>query len=222
MPIAIEQTALQFFAAASVFHFTLLLPSGMNSDAQLIALLKEGDVPAFTALYKKYSPKMYANMFKMVKDEQAVEEMIQVLFSKIWQQREVISYDTDFAAYLYRAGSNLVCDFYRKLKSDRKMMARFKSTITDQYSHIEESISFKESRHLLDQALAVLSPQQRHVYQLCKLDGYSYKDAASQLGISTHTVKEYLGKAKQLVRAFMERNMEVVICLLFFIPPVLI
>ena len=105
--------------------------SGKNSDAELVALLKTGNVNAFTMLYNKYSPKMYVNMFKMVKDEQAVEEMVQVLFARIWQQRETITYESDFASYLYRAGSNLVCDFYRKLKSDRKMMARFKSTITE-------------------------------------------------------------------------------------------
>jgi RNA polymerase sigma-70 factor (ECF subfamily) len=178
--------------------------SDNNSDARLVALLKNGNVAAFTALYHKYRAKMYTNLFKMVKDEQVVEEMIQVLFSRIWQQRETISYDSDFASYLYRACSNLVCDFYRKLKSDKKMLAHFKSTITEHYSHIEETIYFNESKDLLEQALAELSPQQRHVYQLCKLDGCSYKETAAKLGISPHTVKEYLCKAKQLVKAFME------------------
>ena len=190
--------------------------SGKNSDAELVALLKTGNVTAFTMLYNKYSTKMYVNMFKMVKDEQVVEEMVQVLFSKIWQQRETITYDSDFSAYLYRAGSNLVCDFYRKLKSDRRMRARFRSAITEQYSHIEESIYFKESKQLLEQALAGLSPQQRHVYQLCKLEGCSYKETAARLGISPYTVKEYLSKAKQLVKTFMARNMEKIACLVIF------
>jgi len=184
-----------------------------NSDAKLVALLKTGDVSAFTELYNRYSARIFINLFKMVKDEQVAEEMIQVLFSKIWQQRAVICYDSDFASYLYRAGSNLVFDFYRKLKSNRKMIAHFKSTITEQYSHIEETIYLKESNHLLEQALAGLSPQQAHVYRLCKLDGCSYKETAAKLGISPHTVKEYLCKAKQLVKTFMETNMEIVGCL---------
>lgn len=190
--------------------------SGEKSDAELVTLLKTGDATAFTRLYNKYSTKMYVNMFKMVKDEQVVEEMVQVLFSRIWQQRETISYDSDFSAYLYRASSNLVCDFYRKLKSDRRMLARFRSTITEQYSHIEESIYFKESKHLLEQALAGLSVQQRHVFQLCKLEGCSYKEAAARLGISPNTVKEYFSKAKQLVKTFIAANMEKIACLAIF------
>jgi len=192
---------------------------GNNSDAELVALLKTGNVAAFTKLYNKYSRRMYINMFKMVKDELVVEEMIQVLFSRIWQQRETISYDSDFSAYLYRCGSNLVCDFYRKLKTDRRMLARFKATITEQYSHIEESIYFKESQHLLEQALAGLSDQQRHVYQMCKLEGCSYKETAARLGISPYTVKEYLCKAKQLVKTFMSSNIETVACLAALLLP---
>ncbi|GAA3983106.1 RNA polymerase sigma factor [Mucilaginibacter dorajii] len=181
-----------------------------KSDFELTNLLKQGNVLAFTELYKKYSGKMYINMYKMVKDETVVEEMIQILFSRIWQQREVIRYESDFAAYLYRAGSNLVCDFYRKLESDRKMTAHFKSNIIEHYSHIEEKIFFKESENLLNQALAELSPQQRQVYQLIKIDGFSYKETATKLDISPYTVKEYLSKAKNLVKSYMTKNMEIV------------
>jgi RNA polymerase sigma-70 factor (family 1) len=186
-----------------------------QTDAEMTTLLKSGSVLAFTRLYHKYSLKIYANVFKMVKDEQVAEEIVQVLFARIWQQRESITYDRDFGAYLYRAGANLVCDFYRKMERDRKMSAYFKLKITEQYSHIEESIYYRESHTLLEQALAGLTPQQRQVYQLCKLDGCSYKETAEKLGISPHTVKEYLCKAKNLVRLYMTKNMEIVTSLAY-------
>ncbi|WP_184550074.1 RNA polymerase sigma factor [Mucilaginibacter sp. FT3.2] len=187
-----------------------MVASLSKSDKELTTLMKNGNVLAFTQLYHRYSSKMYANMFRMVKDKEVAVEMVQVLFSRIWQQREAITYEHDFAAYLYRAGSNLVCDFYRKLESDRKMTAHFKSTIIEHYSHIEEKIFFKESEILLEQALAKLSSQQRQVYQLIKIDGFSYKETAAKLGISPHTVKEYLSKAKNLVKSYMIKNMEIV------------
>ncbi|MGV8879173.1 MAG: RNA polymerase sigma factor [Sphingobacteriaceae bacterium] len=186
------------------------------TDAELIALLKAGNQFAFTKLYHRYSGKMYLNMLKMVKDELIVEEMVQVLFSRIWQNRMSIEYETDFSGYLYRAGQNLVYDFYRKLQRDRKLCAHFKSISTEHYTHIEEALYFRESEEMLQKALARLSPQQRNVYQLCKLDGCSYKETATQLGISPHTVKEYLGKARQLVKTYLLSKHESVISLLFF------
>lgn len=195
------------------------------SDKELVSLLKRGNVMAFTTLYNKYSQKIYVNMFRMVKDREAVEEMIQILFSRIWQQREVITYEFDFSSYLYRASSNLVCDFYRKLESDKKMRARFKATVMEQYSHIEEDLYFKESKALLEQALASLSPQQRRVYQLCKIEGFSYKETAGEMGISPYTVKEYLCTAKRVVRTFITNNMETAgsfITILFLLSSVIV
>ena len=189
----------------------------ISSDAELIALLKTGNELAFTQLYYKYSGKMYVNMLKMVKDERIVEEMVQELFSRIWHKRMSIHYETDFASYLYRAGQNLAFDFYRKLQRDKKMYDHFKSIATENYTHIEEAIEFRESEELLQKALAILSPQQRNVYQLCKLDGCSYKETASQLGISPHTVKEYLGRARQLVKTYILTNQESLISLMLYL-----
>lgn len=189
----------------------------ISSDAELIALLKTGDELAFTQLYYKYSGKMYVNMLKMVKDERIVEEMVQELFSRIWHKRMSIHYETDFASYLYRVGQNLVFDFYRKLQRDKKMSDHFKSIAPENYTHIEEAIEFRESEELLQKALAILSPQQRNVYQFCKLDGCSYKETASRLGISPHTVKEYLCKARQLVKTYILTNQESLISLMLYL-----
>lgn len=187
------------------------------SDAELVILLKTGNELAFTELYHRYSGKMYVNMLKMVKDEMIVEEMVQMLFAMIWNKRMSIHYETGFSAYLYRSGQNLVIDFYRKLQRDKKLCAHFKSMATAHYTHIEEGMHYRESEELLQKALSILSPQQRNVYQLCKLDGCSYKETASQLGISPHTVKEYLGKASLLVKTFILRRQETVIGLLILL-----
>lgn len=188
-----------------------------SSDAELIALLKTGNELAFTQLYHRYSGKMYANMLRMVKDELIVEEMVQVLFSRIWHKRMSINYESDFSSYLYRTGQNLVYDFYRKLQRDRKLCEHFKSITTEHYTHVEEELQFRENEELLQKALAILSLQQRNVYQLCKLEGCSYKETASRLGISPHTVKEYLSKARQLVKTYILTKQESLISLLLLL-----
>lgn len=174
-----------------------------SADIELVNLLKEGNELAFTSLYNKYSVQLYVNILKMVKNEKQAEEMIQILFFRVWQKRLTINYEKDFAGYLYRCAQNLVFDYYRKLERDRKLSEQFKSTISEQYSHIEEGLHYRESEKALNAALAILSPQQRNVYKLCKLDGCSYKETAHELGISIHTVKEYLSKAKETVKSYM-------------------
>jgi len=183
----------------------------------LLAKLRNGSQPAFTELYEMYSFKMYVNILKMVKDEQMAEELVQELFTKIWQKREIIEINVDFKSYLYRIGQNLVYDFFRKLQRDKKMYERFKVIATEHYSHIEESLHLKQSEQALHKALSKLSEQQKRVYKLCRIDGYTYKQAATEMGISPHTVKEYLVKANHLVKEYLLNNLDVSITIFLFL-----
>jgi len=184
---------------------------------ELLLKLRNGDESAFTYFYKLYSGQMYVNILKMVKDEQIAEELVQELFTKIWHKREVIHHAIDFKAYLYKIGQNLVYDFFRKLQRNQKMQERFRQVVTEYYSHIEESLHLKQSEQLLEKALGKLPAQQRKVYQLCKMDGYTYKEAAEEMGISVHTVKEYLTKANFLVKEYLMSHLDISMSILFFL-----
>jgi len=178
-------------------------------EPDLVLKIKAGDTRAFEQLYHQFSPRLYLNILKMVKDELTAEELIQELFTKIWQKREELDNAVDFLPYLYRTAQNLVYDFFRKLQRDRKMMEHYKSIATENYEHIEAALNYKESEHLLKTALEKLSPQQRSVYLFCKIQGYTYKQAAEKMGISPHTVKEYLSKANQSVKVYLLSNMDI-------------
>jgi RNA polymerase sigma-70 factor (family 1) len=180
--------------------------SRTSAESELLDQLREGDKQAFEKLYHQYSPGLYINVLKLVKDELIAEELIQELFTRIWHKRAELHIENNFLSYLYRIAQNLVHDFYRRLQRDKKMFEHFQQAATENYEHVEEVLHAKESEHLLKKALDQLSPQQRNVYQLCKIDGYTYKQTAEKMGISPHTVKEYLSKASQLVKSYLLSN----------------
>ncbi len=189
----------------------------VHTDGPLLELLRNGDEAAFTELYHHYSGQLYVNLFKMVKDETLAEEIVQDIFTRIWQKRQTLQVEQSFPAYLYRMGHNAVHDFYRKLQRDRRLYQQFKALATEHYTHIEEALFRQESKVLLHQALDTLSPQQKKAYELCKLEGCSYKETAEQMGISPLTVKEYMVKANWAVRDYLDRHPEVTAGLLFWV-----
>lgn len=171
-----------------------------DDEKALLEQLREGSAVAFTKLYNAYSGQMYVNIFKMVKDELIAEEIVQDIFSRIWQKRDNLHFEKSFAGYIYRVGQNLVYDFYQKLQRDKQLYREFKTIATEKYTHIEETLQYRENEALLQQAMRALSPQQKKMYQLCKLEGWSYKQAGELLGISAFTVKEHLVKANRSIR----------------------
>ena len=48
-----------------------------------------------------------------------------------------------------------------------------------------------------------LSPQKRKVFELCKVQGRTYKKAAEELHISKYTVKEYLSEALISIKKYI-------------------
>jgi RNA polymerase sigma-70 factor (family 1) len=179
--------------------------------------MQTGCQQAFTTLYRHYSPRLYLNIFRMVHDRLAAEEMVQELFTRIWQNRENKALQENFTAYMYRIAQNLVFDFYRNLQRDHRLLARFKTLAEQQYEHIEEALQYQESSNILHKAIEQLSPQQKKVYTLIKVEGCTYKKAAEIMGISPHTVKEYLASTNKTIRKYMTAHMDTVLMILIFI-----
>lgn len=178
---------------------------------------REDAEKSFTDVYNQLSQQIFLNVLKMVKDPDVAEEIVQEVFASLWLKWGDIKIDKNLSGYVYRMSANKVYDFFRNMKSNKAMAARFTALAIEHYSHIEEALHYRESEQLLQKALDTLTPQQQKVYLLCKTQGHSYKEAAELLGISPHTVKEYLLKANQIIRNYLITNADKSMALLFLI-----
>lgn len=174
--------------------------SRITGERLLLQQLRQGSAAAFTDLYNRYSEQIYTNIVAVIKDEMIAEEIVQDIFTQIWLKSAELTFDQSFGAYLYRMARNRVYDFYRKIRRDRNLSERFKAIATAHYSHIEERLHTRENAAILQKALDSLPVQQKKVFQLCKQEGCSYKQAGQHLGISLNTVKEHLVKANNRIR----------------------
>src|ERR1700744_2449255 len=162
--------------------------------------MQSGSEEAFTALYRYYSPRLYLNILGMIRDPALAEELVQELFTRIWQRRDCKGITEDFTGYLSRIPLNLVHDFFRRLKRDRRLRQRFGFLAGEFYEHIEQQVQEQQLSAILQHAIEKLHKQQKRAYQLVKLEGQTYKKAAEEMGISPLTLKEYLVAANKSIR----------------------
>jgi len=174
-----------------------------TKEAELLKRMSNGDEAAFTELYHAHSERLYLNILQLIKDERLAEEMVQEIFTRIWQKRVNIHIEGNFAAYLAQTGRNCVLDFYRKLKRDKKLLAHFSKVATSQYGNLNHDLDSRERRLHLQNVINRLPGQQRKAYQLCKQEGLSYQEAAGNMGISPYTVKEYLENAREYLKKYI-------------------
>lgn len=184
-----------------------------DEEAVLVEL-KAGSEPAFGHLYAQYSEQIYARLLRLLKDQDTADEILQDLFLKIWEKRQSINPHQSFKSYLYTVAENLVYDYFRKLARDKKLQEKFRLVSTELYTHTEEELLNKENKEIIDKAIALLPPQRKAAFILCKVEGKSYEEAAEIMGVSASTVSNHLVKATRTVREHISKSGDQMLALL--------
>jgi RNA polymerase sigma-70 factor (family 1) len=183
-------------------------------EKELLIRLGLGDRKAFEEIYHKYKHHIFIKLMKLVRSEEIAEELLQEVFYKLWLNHQQLHKVNSFPAYLYRMAANLVADFYRKAALDKKMQEQLIRTTSELYNDVENTINFKESSSILDEAIASLSPQRQTIFKLCKIEGRSYEEVAHLLGISTSTINDHIVKATRSIKSKYASSTEGIIILI--------
>ncbi len=167
-------------------------------DDRLLTLLAEGNRDVFESIYYRYHAAIYQNVFKLTKDNAATEDIVQETFIRLWQKKNLLKAGYSLGGWLFVVSYNQSVNWLRHKLVDSKVKQWYsihntEPDIVNEYDYQME---------LLENAIRQLPPQKRRVLELCKLQGKSYQQAAEEMNISSHTVKEYLSGAMKSVRKY--------------------
>lgn len=171
------------------------------NEKMYIRLVKQGDAAAFHAIYQHYSPRVYGKLLRVLKSEDLAADILQDLFSIIWQKRAEIDPEKSFGAFLFKISDNLVLDLFRKAKRNQQLIEQLAKAGAEEWESTEEWLFKKENETWLARAIESLPPQRRLVFQLCKLENRSHDEVSQLLHISRATVNNHLVKATQNLKA---------------------
>ena len=106
--------------------------------------------------------------------------------------------------WLFRVGHNLAVNAGRRTATQRLFALGSKQRDVARGDNPEERVMRKEVARKMRKVLATLSPQQRVCLQL-RAEGLRYSEIASEVGVGTSTVGEFLSRAiKKLRKAVHE------------------
>ena len=168
----------------------------------LASRLRNNDITAFNTLYWEYHAAIYANALKLIKDPVTAEDIVQEVFVTLWGKRHKIDPEQDLAGWLFVISHHKTVDqLKRKLK--QALAQKNLPVFREDHSIIINNDLEEEQLNSIEQAMDQLSPQKRKVFELCKVQGRTYKKAAEELHISKYTVKEYLSEALISIKKYI-------------------
>jgi len=184
------------------------------SDAELVHLIKSGEKEAYRDLFEKYAPKIYQFSLSYLKNEEDSKELVQEVFIKVWEKREILDSSQNIKSYIFKIAVNAIYDFIRhkNIESAFNDFARVNFDIHS--NNTWDNIIFEEMKSTLNKLVHQLPEQRRKIFNLSKRKGLSNDEIAQKLNISKRTVENQLYRAITNLRKHLKKDS--VIALLFF------
>ncbi|HZM87610.1 MAG TPA: sigma-70 family RNA polymerase sigma factor [Blastocatellia bacterium] len=166
-------------------------------ERETVIAAQQGDRDAFKSLYERYRDRVYNIIFYSIGDEVRAEDVLQIVFVKVYQGLPGFRFEASLSTWIYRVALNECLNQQRRrgahhvpfealLGSDEE----FDAGASADRQHAES-----ERREIIHRAVMELSPKLRAVVALKYLDGLSYEEIASVLECSPGTVASRLNRA---------------------------
>jgi len=179
-----------------------------TEDKSEIQRALEGDQRAYTVILKRYRATIYNLIFKMVRNKEETEDLVQEAFIKAFASLGTFNEEYAFSTWLYKIAINNCIDHFRKrrLKTfsiDTPIQSK-DGEITREFSDTtfspDNKILSKEKNELIAEAIERLPEKYRTSILLRHQEERSYEEISQILGIPLGTVKARIFRAREILK----------------------
>lgn len=159
------------------------------------------DEDTFLQLYESYWKKLYQIALKYLGDSFEAEEVVQELFTSLWQRKDSLILHTETVEnYLVRAVRFKISRIYSDEIRKTKKVNEFKEQQVTSNNQTEKQVLYSFLKEDVDKLVTALPERCKEVYQLSRVKGLNNKEIALDLLISEKTVENQLTKALNFLR----------------------
>ncbi len=170
----------------------------------LIEQAKRGDRGAFEELMRSYSGFVYSLAFRMLGRKADAEDVFQETFFRAWNHLRSFRSGGNFTYWIKRIATNLCID---QLKT-RKRQHAYENDQVEEVGSWEGEQQYGDEQEQVNQLLAQLPVNHRAAVVLFYLEDQSVEEVALTLKQKPATVKVWLFRARQKMKAVLEAGYE--------------
>ncbi|MBN2732943.1 MAG: sigma-70 family RNA polymerase sigma factor [Balneolaceae bacterium] len=176
-------------------------------DDSLVRDAIGGAEKAYTKLVNKYERALHFYIMKMIKDQSKVEDLVQEVFVKAFDNLHSYNTNYAFSTWLYRIATNHTIDYLRKkklqtLSIDEPVSSRdgeMEMQLPDETAQTDRDIIRSERQQIVQQAIDELPEKYRDVIKLRHMQEKSYQEIAEVLDLPLGTVKAHIFRAREML-----------------------
>lgn len=167
-------------------------------DSELQQLVKEGNKPAFEAIFDRYWKRLFGYAFRIYKDEKICEDIVQEIFISLWEKSNDANI-LNLEAYLIRSVKYKIANHIRDLKFSPvhlEILQNIPTTV-----RTENDLEFEEFEKEIFYEIKKLPLKCQRVFRLSRFENYSNAEIAEELDISVRTVEKHISNALKFLKS---------------------
>lgn len=172
-----------------------------KTDEELLCLLRLDQREAFEVLYERYEKSLYTFILRYVHDAELARDLFQETFLRLYRKSGTYKGRASVKTWLFTIARNLCLD---RLSRSRKEVSlesfEGELIISPEATDPEASAERTELSRKVEEALQLLSPAQRELLVLSRIEGMTYPEIARITGSSPGAVKTAAFRALHALR----------------------
>ena len=183
------------------------IPLEQAPDKTLVLRSLDGDVPAFTALLKRYRRLMYGYAQKLTSERSDADDAVQEAFITAWKSLDTLKDPSKVRPWLMRIVGHAAIDIMRRRKTHSSLdLDDHSEDILSHFAEPSPELTNEVNSQLAaaGEILDRLPLYQRQSWVMREVGGYSYQEIADELELPVSTVRGLLARA----RASLVKGME--------------
>ena len=167
--------------------------------------IKKGETAAFDLIYLKYQERICRYLKRFVITVEAIEDVSQNTFLKVYQNIQNFDEERQFSSWLYRIAHNEAVNWLKKNGGDRQMFSIESNDDFEQdnYKHMEcgnakpdEQFIINERSIEVKEAMSRLKPDFQKAIELYYIQGLNYNEVALTMNKPVNTIGTLMNRAR--------------------------
>ncbi|HNW56621.1 MAG TPA: RNA polymerase sigma-70 factor [Bacteroidales bacterium] len=176
----------------------------LDNEALFVRDLSKGNLLAFNTLYKEYSHRLYRFAIGYLKSEAEAEELVQEVFTIIWEKRADLKAELSFKSFLFTIAYNIIKKHFR---TKCYLTEYFKSGKDEDFDmQTSNQITFDSLNQYIADLVNMLPPRRKEIFIKSRVEGLSIKEIAENMNISHKTVENQLTDTLKFIRTSLNRE----------------
>jgi len=176
------------------------------TDEQLVVAVREVDKEMYGELIRRYSSKIGHYLRKFIRDNDALDDVLQDVFIKAYRNLYDFNPNRKFSPWLYRIAHNEALNSLKKYKKEKLSLDETEWEIADEKINLKDSVDTKFLKEDIERGLGRLKDKYQEVLILYFFEQKTYDEISEIMRIPRNTVGVLLMRAKELLKQFLKEE----------------